>query len=76
MCSLPLAKNALHSPTSHLPTVWQKQGLSVTFVEDTVASLPPLLPRAVNNKKDCMLKDFRCTVTKKLLLPKYHAHDL
>ena len=30
---------------NHLPTVWQKQGLSATFVE---GALPPLLPRAVN----------------------------
>ena len=30
---------------NHLPTVWQKQGLSATFVD---GALPPLLPRAVN----------------------------
>ena len=36
---------------NHLPTVWQKQGLSATFVEGAVASLPPLLPRAVNRAR-------------------------
>ena len=45
---------------NHLPTVWQKQGLSATFVEGAVASLPPLLPRAGNINSYILFHYFFC----------------